>query len=245
LQYSNQAAGCGTVSDILRTAPIAGQKNGVGMTDWRWSRRAFLVRSRIGIGGVLLASIAPETLHAAHLFAREAAEKSEAFRLLTAEEAADVGAFAMQVVPTDETPGAAEANVVHFIDRVLVDFEPGAQPGFRRAIAELNQVSQTVSGQSVRFAALAPEQQMQVMGALEKLPNTARPDMLGSFYGIGSNSFDVLRSLVLAGFLSDPDLGGNKGGVGWKVIGFDGMPVHEPPFGYYDAELLSGPEKKL
>ena len=30
-----------------------------------------------------------------------------------------------------------------------------------------------------------------------------------------------------------------------KVIGFDGMPVHEPPFGYYDAELLSGPEKKL
>jgi autonomous glycyl radical cofactor GrcA len=198
----------------------------------------------MGIGGVLLASLAPEALHAAHLCARDAAEKGEAFRFLTAEEADDVRAFAIQVVPTDETPGAAEANVVHFIDRVLVDFEPGAQPGFRRAIAELNELSQTVSGQSVRFATLGPAQQMQVISALEKLPNAPRPDMLGSFYGIGSNSFNVLRSMVLAGFLSDPNLGGNKDNVGWNLIGFDAMPVHEPPFGYYDAELLSGSEKK-
>lgn len=203
------------------------------------------MRSGIGIGGVLLASLAPEALHAAHLGARDAAEKGEAFRFLNAEEAADVRAFAIQVIPTDETPGAGEANVVHFIDRVLVDFEPGTQPGFRRAIAELNQLSQTASGQSVRFAALGPAQQMQVMGALEKLPNTPRPDMLGSFYGIGTNSFDVLRSLVLAGFLSDPNLGGNKDNVGWNLIGFDAAPVHEPPFGYYDAELLSGSEKKI
>jgi hypothetical protein len=86
---------------------------------------------------------------------------------------------------------------------------------------------------------------MQVISALEKLPNTPRPDMMGSFYGIGSNSFDVLRSMVLAGFLSDPNLGGNKDSVGWNLIGFDAEPVHEPPFGYYDAELLSGSEKKL
>ncbi len=217
---------------------------GVGMTDWRWSRRAFLVRSGIGIGGVLLASIAPQALHAAHLSARDAAEKGEAFRFLTAEEADDVRAFAIQVVPTDETPGAAEANIVHFIDRVLVDFEPTAQPGFRCAIAELNALSQTASGHSVRFAALSSAQQMQVMSAFEKLPNAPSPDMMGSFYGIGSNSFSVLRSMVLAGFLSDPNLGGNKDSVGWSLIGFDAAPVHEPPFGYYDAELLSGSEKK-
>lgn len=216
----------------------------MGMTDWRWSRRAFLVRSGIGMGGALLASMAPEVLCAAHLYARDAAETGEAFRFLTAEEAADVKAFAAQVVPKDETPGAAEANVVHFIDRVLVDFEPGVQPEFRKAIGELNRLSQTATGQSLRFAALASAQQMHVMGELEKLPNAPRPDMLGSFYGIGSNSFDVLRSLVLAGFLSDPDLGGNKDSIGWKLIEFDGSPVHEPPFGYYDAELLSGSEKK-
>jgi len=238
------AARCVIVSHTLGAAPIAGQKNGVGMTDWRWSRRAFLMRSGIGISGALLASLAPEVLRAAHLYARDAAEKGEAFRFLTAEEAADVKAFAAQVIPTDETPGATEANVVHFIDRVLVDFEPGGQPDFRKAIAELNRLSQTATGQTVRFSALTPAQQTQVMGDLEKLPNTPRPDMLGSFYGIGSNSFDVLRSLVLAGFLSDPDLGGNKDSIGWKLIQFDGSPVHEPPFGYYDAELLSGSEKK-
>jgi gluconate 2-dehydrogenase gamma chain len=219
------------------------------MTALDWSRRAFLVRSGIGLGGVLLASLAPEALRAAHLYARDAAEKGEAFRFLTAEDAADVRAFASQVIPSDDTPGAAEANVVRFIDRLLADFEPNAQPGFRRAIAELNRLSQTLSGQSVRFAALVPAQQVQVITALEKLPNTPRPDMLGSFYGIGSNSFDVLRSLVLTGFLSDPNLGGNKDGVGWKLIGFDAAPVHEPPFGYYDAhydaQSLSAPEKKI
>jgi gluconate 2-dehydrogenase gamma chain len=214
------------------------------MTGWNWSRRAFLVRSGIGLGGALLVSLAPEALHAAHLHARDAAEKGEAFRFLTAEEAADVMAFASQIIPSDETPGAAETNVGHFIDRVLVEFEPGTQPGFRRAIVELNQLSQTASRESVRFAALGPAEQMQVISALEKLPNAPRTDMLGSFYGIGTNSFDVLRSLVLAGFLSDPNLGGNKDSIGWKLIGFDAAPVHEPPFGYYDAEVLFGPEKK-
>jgi hypothetical protein len=56
--------------------------------------------------------------------------------------------------------------------------------------------------------------------------------------GSGSNYFELLRTYIITGFLSDPDLGGNKDMLGWKVIGFDGMSAHQPPFGYYDAELL-------
>jgi gluconate 2-dehydrogenase gamma chain len=213
-------------------------------SNWQWSRRAFLVRSAMGVGGVLLASVAPHVLLAAHQQARDAAASGEAFRFLTIEEAADFNAFAAQIIPTDETPGANEANVVYFVDRALVEFEPATQPLFRQAIADLNRLARASSAQPVRFAALAPAQQMQVIRALETLPHSPRPDMLGSFYGVGNNSFDVLRSLVLAGFLSDPELGGNKDSVGWQLIGFDAMPVHEPPFGYYDAELLKRPEEK-
>ena len=42
----------------------------------------------------------------------------------------------------------------------------------------------------------------------------------------------------MAGFLSNPEDGGNKDGVGWKLIGFDGAPTHTPPFGYYDEQFV-------
>jgi gluconate 2-dehydrogenase gamma chain len=38
------------------------------------------------------------------------------------------------------------------------------------------------------------------------------------------------------GFLADPSYGGNRGQVGWKLIGFEPKPAWKPPFGYYDAE---------
>jgi len=31
-----------------------------------------------------------------------------------------------------------------------------------------------------------------------------------------------------------PAYGGNRGGVGWKLIGFEDAHVFQPPFGYYD-----------
>jgi gluconate 2-dehydrogenase gamma chain len=217
-------------------------KQDVGMSNWHLSRRTFLVRSAMGVGGALLASVAPPVLLAAHQHARQAAATGEAYRFLTPEEAAAVKAFAAQVIPTDDAPGANEANIVYFIDHALIEFEPATQPAFRHAITELDQLAAKISSPSTRFSALPPAQQMQVMSALEKLPNSPRPDMLGSFYGIGDNSFEVLRSLVLCGFLSDPALGGNRDSVGWKLIGFDASPTHEPPFGYYDAELLKHPE---
>lgn len=212
------------------------------MTDWLLSRRVFLLRSAIGIGGALLANVAPEALFAAHEQARNAAANGEALRFFTPEEADDVKAFAAQVIPTDETPGASEANVVYFVDRALVEFEPGTQPAVRRAIVDLNELAQKISGSSARFAALTSSQQIRVMHEFEKFPFSLRRDMLGSFYGVGNNSFEHLRFLILSGFLCDPALGGNKDGVGWKLIGFDAMPTHEPPFGFYDAELLKSPE---
>jgi hypothetical protein len=38
------------------------------------------------------------------------------------------------------------------------------------------------------------------------------------------------------GFLADPARGGNRGEVGWKLIGFDSSPAFTPPFGYYDQD---------
>ena len=209
-----------------------------------WSRRTFLQRSALGLGGALLASLSPQALLALHQEAQTAAASGEAFRFLSLDEAADVRAFAAQVIPADDTPGAEEAHVVYFIDRALAELDTESQPAFRHALTELNELAGKESSPSQRFAALAPAPQRKVIAALEKLPSPPRSDMMGAFYGIGTSSFDVLRSFVLAGFLSVPELGGNKDAIGWKLIGFDGLPIHQPPFGYYDAELLKNTEPK-
>lgn len=204
----------------------------------------FIVRSALGIGGTMVASVSPGLLLAMHKHAKAAAAADGEFRFLSRSDAADLKAFAAQVIPTTDTPGANEANIVYFIDRALVEFEPKSQPAIRRALSELNDAARKQSASSARFATLSSDDQVKVMSELEKLPSPPRDDMFGSFYGVGSNSFDLLRSMVLAAFLSDPELGGNTGGVGWKLIDFDAMPMHEPPFGYYDAELLKSAEVK-
>ncbi len=215
------------------------------MSESQSTRRSFLVAGALGAGGALFSRFLPEQLLAAGLEARKSASSSEAFSVFSPEDAADVKAFAAQVFPTDETPGANEANVVYFIDHVLDKVEPENQKEFRQCIQHLNQASAELIPGSTRFAKLSNEEQLQVMKKFESVKRRRRSDLMGAVFGGEINSFEMLRSYVIAGFLCDPDNGGNKDMVGWQVIGFDGMAMHEPPFGYYDAELLKqGGENK-
>jgi hypothetical protein len=48
--------------------------------------------------------------------------------------------------------------------------------------------------------------------------------------------FNTTRLLTLLGMFSLPEYGGNRDGVGWKLIGFEDAHVFQPPFGYYDRD---------
>ena len=219
------------------------------MTDWLSSRRTFLQQGALGLGFALLSAVTPEALRAAHATASQAAQTKSGFRFFTAEEAADVIAFGAHIIPTDDTPGATEAHAVYFIDHAVIEFVPADQPRVRAAIRTLNEMVAKES--PVRFAQLSSAKQLEVMKKFEaSFPATGGgydPSNNG-MNSSGSNYFELLRTYIITGFLSDPDLGGNRDMIGWKVIGFDGQSAHHPPFGYYDAELLktqaSGEEKK-
>jgi hypothetical protein len=45
-----------------------------------------------------------------------------------------------------------------------------------------------------------------------------------------------VRVHTIVAFLVDPDSGGNRDGVGWKVIGREPEHIFQPPFGYYDKD---------
>ena len=86
------------------------------------SRRAFLVESVSGVGGAWVAANYAGIL-AAEDYVLQAAQKGPVkLAFFTAAQAAEVEAMAAQIIPTDETPGAREAQVVNFIDRALVTF---------------------------------------------------------------------------------------------------------------------------
>jgi gluconate 2-dehydrogenase gamma chain len=208
------------------------------MSDGPSSRRLFLKQGALGLGGAVLLNLVPEVLHAAHREANAAAAAGDKFVVFSPEEGADVKAFAAQIFPTDDTPGANEANVAYFIDHVLDKYEPENRNDFRECIQHLNDMTAQIVPGSKHFSALNHDQQIKVLNNFQTFARKRRADLMGSFFGGVSNPFETMRTYVIAGFLSDPDNGGNKDMVGWKLIDFDGMAMHEPPFGFYDAELL-------
>lgn len=182
------------------------------------SRRSFLGRSLGGLGTAWLSANWPEII-AAHEHARQAAASDPPAKLgfFTPDQAMEVEAIAAQIIPTDDTPGAREARVIYFIDRALATFDRDKQPLYVKGL-ELLQAKTAERFPAVpKFSTAGEEQQIAVLKALEK-----------------EEFFDTVRLHVLSGLLCDPARGGNFNQVGWKLIGFDGAHVNEPPFGHYD-----------
>ena len=200
------------------------------------SRRRFLGQTASSLGLLFVSALTPDLLQQAHAYSQSARKDNDhQFRFLTAQEAADFEAFAAQIIPTDDTPGAREAGVVYFADYVLDGISKDQQKGFRQALASLQEATaETVPG-TISFAALTPEQQVTVMKNMEKAQASGGDARLNQRRANRPEAFGLLRATVLTGCFCDPSLGGNKNKVGWKLIGFDDQAYWAPPFGYYDA----------
>ncbi len=185
------------------------------------TRRTFLAQAAASLGLLYLTGLTPEVIAQAHQHAKTAPRNldGQPFHFFTAQQAEDYEAFASQIFPTDDTPGAKEANVVRFVDFALSEIEPQNQQDFANALKALNEQAKKTAPQAVSFAALSSAQQVEAMKAIEK-----------------SNDFGTLKYYTLVGFLGDPADGGNKDEIGWKLIGFSDNFYYAPPFGYYDAQ---------
>jgi hypothetical protein len=139
----------------------------------------------------------------------------------SASEAADVEAVAAQIIPTDDTPGAREAGVIHFIDRALATFLSQLASDYRTQLAEF-QVGfrkQHPAAATTSFAALTSDQQIEYLKTVDRTP-----------------FFESTRLLTLLGMFTMPRYGGNRDGIGWKLLGFEVQHAFQPPFGFYDRD---------
>ncbi|RKH29334.1 gluconate 2-dehydrogenase subunit 3 family protein [Corallococcus praedator] len=200
----------------------------------RLSRRTFIQRLTFFGGGVVLLGGAackrskdPEPAKPSEPSGTTAT--GQALRTFSAFEYAVVVAATERLLPRDEDPGAQDADVALYIDRILEtqglesmhrDFLQGLAALERRA----DRMFQT------GFAKATPAQQDELLAIFKD-----------SAAGSGeAHFFELLMTLSLEGFLGDPSYGGNKGRVGWRLMGFDtvGTIAMAPPEGYDGPKCL-------
>ncbi len=197
------------------------------------NRRNFLLRAGTGLSAAWVSANWPALLSAAaHAQNAAKAATPPKFEFFAPEEAAEIEAITARIFPTDDTPGAREAGVVYFIDRSLATFGADDQKTYREGLPELQARVREMFPSVSKFSGLAAEQQDKVLHSFDESSNAtrrafrARPG--------AQNFFETLRQHTIAGFLIDPDYGGNHDGVGWKLIGREREHVFQAPFGYYD-----------
>lgn len=199
------------------------------------SRRRFLSHGITGLSSAWLATHWPGVVAAAD-HAHRAAQSATPpkFEFLSAEQAAEIDAISARIIPTDDMPGAREAGVVYFIDRALATFATEDQKIYIAGLPELQARVRELFPAVEKFSTATPEQQDEVLLSLDQnatsppRPFRPRPD--------AQTFFETLRQHTIAGFLIDPEAGGNRDGVGWKVIGREREHMFQPPFGYYDKD---------
>lgn len=183
-------------------------------------RREFLATSAGALGGGWLLALLPG-LSALAACARESAERGAALATLTEAEGEAMAAFAAQILPSDDLPGATEAGAIHFIDAALAGPFAAMLPSIRAGVVELD--ARAATGGASRFAALPADGQVRVMRQVETTP-----------------FFFNARMLTIMGVLSNPSYGGNRDGIGFELVRREPAGSWQPPFGYYDAQA-TGP----
>jgi gluconate 2-dehydrogenase gamma chain len=159
-------------------------------------------------------------------------------------EAEFIEAAVARLIPADELgPGALEADVSYFIDRQLTgDYGSGARfygqgpfgattkyqgyqspltppQVYRIGIAATNRYCEKKYGK--RFAELDPATRDEVLKGLQGIAGDVTLEEVP-----GATFFSQLLTDTKDGFFSDPTHGGNKDMIGWKLVGFPGVPAN-------------------
>jgi gluconate 2-dehydrogenase gamma chain len=136
-------------------------------------------------------------------------------RFFSEKEVLTVIAFAGQIIPADQDPGATDANVVNFIDKQLIGPYTRFQEQYRKGVEAIENSAQKLLQKP--FHELEWQVQTDFMEQMEagKLPE--------EFWGdINQRSFfNMLLDHSMQGFYGSPRHGGNKNYVSYKMMRLD------------------------
>lgn len=130
-------------------------------------RRELLHRAAMMLGGAVSSSAALGVLGGCVAIPPSSAQTPAATRFLTPQEAPTVEVMCEQIIPRTDTPGAIDAGVPAFIDRMMADFYQDAERATLRAgLARVEADAQASHGKS--FPALTSDQQVALMTVYDR-----------------------------------------------------------------------------
>ncbi len=191
------------------------------------TRRVFVQRlTFMGGGVVLLGSACKDSKEKPSAPAQVPKVLVSSHRTFTDDEWATLVAALDRVLPKDEDPGALEANVPEYVDRILQTPQlDQMRNNFVPGLAALSRRSERLF--KVPFDKATPAQQDELLTLFKNSPEKSGE----------ARWYEILVVLTLEGFLGDPSYGGNKDQIGWKTVGFElvGRNVKADPKPGYDG----------
>lgn len=130
------------------------------------------------------------------------------WRFFTAAECKTLAALCDQIIPPDQTAGAAWAGAVNYIDRQLMGPLRRQRTRYRTGLAEMDRSCNAAFGKG--FADLDPDSQRQFLAQLE---------------GDGKRFFDLAIAHTMQSYYGDPRHGGNRDAVSWRMLGVSVIPI--------------------
>ena len=117
------------------------------------------------------------------------------------------------LIPPDDFPGAHDAGVSVYLERILqTDLAKHAE-FFRAGIEAID--AEALSIYNAPFAALTPDQQISTLANIESgAVKTSWPVAPSRF-------FEMLVNTTAEGYYSEPQQGGNRGCASWVMTGFE------------------------
>ena len=142
--------------------------------------------------------------------------------VLTADELKILSAVAERIFPKTDTPGAVEIGAVRYIEIALAGDFAALRPLYRQGLRAVERFAQMQFAR--RFDALAEAQKDAVLATFESgaVPGFAK----------AAEFFETVRYHVLEGVFCEPQYGGNRDMIGWRLVNFPGQ-----QFGYADPYI--------
>lgn len=141
------------------------------------------------------------------------------WRFFSLDEARTLAAMVDQIIPPDQDEGAVWAGVVNYIDRQLCGPYQGLQDTYRQGLAGIDQSSQARYRKP--FADLDTSDQIAMLRLLEE----GRAPGAHWQQASSKDFFETVVDHAMQGFYGDPRHGGNREGVGWRMLNLPYPPI--------------------
>ena len=117
------------------------------------------------------------------------------------------------LIPPDDFPGAYDAGVCDYLERLLQTDLADQAEFFRAGIDATD--AEALARFDKPFGRLSPSEQSSMLAAIEA-------GQLETSWAIPpARFFDMLVNTTVEGYYSEPQQGGNRGAISWLMTGFE------------------------